>query len=104
MIALNDPQAYANFYESISPENAEELYKQAINQEVMDKEFKDYIQTFETMKKDAATTILEELIITDMDLVITILDNLSSKKRSEILGAMDPQNAASCSRLLSPIQ
>ena len=104
MIALNDPQAYANFYESISPENAEELYKQAINQEVMDKEFKDYIQTFETMKKDAATTILEELIITDMDLVITILDNLSSKKRSEILGAMDPQNAASCSRLLSPVQ
>ena len=104
MIALNDPQAYANFYESISPENAEELYRQAINQEVTDKEFKDYIQTFETMKKDAATTILEELIITDMDLVITILDNLSSKKRSEILGAMDPQNAASCSRLLSPIQ
>lgn len=104
MIALNDPKAYSNFYETISPENAEELYKQAINQEVVDKEFKDYIQTFENMKKDAAATILEELIITDMDLVITILNNLSSKKRSEILSAMDPQNAASCSRLLSPVQ
>ena len=104
MIALNDPKAYSNFYETISPENAEELYKQAINQEVVDKEFKDYIQTFENMKKDAAATILEELIITDMDLVITILNNLSSKKRSEILSAMNPQNAASCSRLLSPVQ
>lgn len=104
MIALNDPKAYSNFYETISPENAEELYKQAINQEVVDKEFKDYIQTFENMKKDAAATILEQLIITDMDLVITILNNLSSKKRSEILSAMDPQNAASCSRLLSPVQ
>ena len=104
MIALNDPKAYSSFYESISPENAEELYKQAINQEVTDKRFKEYIQTFETMKKDAVATILEELIITDMDLVITILENLSSEKRSEILSAMDPKNAASCSKLLAPVQ
>ena len=104
MIALNDPKAYASFYESIAPENAEELYKQAINQEVTDKRFKDYIQTFETMKKDAVATILEELMVTDMDLVITILENLTSDKRSEILSAMDPKNAASCSKLLAPAQ
>ncbi|WP_317367316.1 hypothetical protein [uncultured Tyzzerella sp.] len=104
MIALNDPKAYSTFYESIAPENAEELYKQAINKEVTDKKFKGYIQTFETMKKDAVATILEELIITDMDLVITILENVSSDKRSEILSAMDPKNAASCSKLLAPIQ
>lgn len=104
MIALNDPKAYSSFYESISPENAEELYKQAINKEVTDKRFKEYIQTFETMKKDAVATILEELIITDMDLVITILENVSSDKRSEILSAMDPQNAASCSKLLAPVE
>lgn len=104
MIALNDHKAYSSFYESISPENAEELYKQAINKEVTDKRFKEYIQTFETMKKDAVATILEELIITDMDLVITILENVSSDKRSEILSAMDPKNAASCSKLLAPVE
>lgn len=104
MIALNDPKAYSSFYESISPENAEELYKQAINKEVTDKRFKEYIQTFETMKKDSVATILEELIITDMDLVITILENVSSDKRSEILSAMDPKNAASCSKLLAPVE
>lgn len=104
MIALNDPKAYSSFYESISPENAEELYKQAINKEVTDKRFKEYIQTFETMKKDTVATILEELIITDMDLVITILENVSSDKRSEILSAMDPKNAASCSKLLAPVE
>ncbi len=102
MIALNDPKAYASFYESIAPENAKELYKQAVNKEVQDKEFKVYIQTFEGMKKDAAKSILEELITTDMDLVITILQNLSSEKRSEILSVMDPKNAASCSKLLYP--
>lgn len=104
MIALNDPKAYSSFYESISPENAEELYKQAINKEVTDKRFKGYIQTFETMKKDAVATILEELITTDTDLVVTILENVSSDKRSEILSTMDPKNAASLSKLLAPIK
>lgn len=104
MIALNDPKAYSSFYKSIAPENAEELYKQAISKEVTDKKFKEYIQTFETMKKDSVATILEELMVTDMDLVITILQNLSSDKRSEILSAMDSKNAASCSKLLAPMQ
>nr|WP_317358333.1 hypothetical protein [uncultured Tyzzerella sp.] len=104
MIALNDPKAYATFYETIAPENAEKLYKEAVNKQVVDKKFKDYVQTFENMKKDAATKILEELITTDMDLVITILQNLSSEKRSEILSTMDPKNAASCSKLLYPAQ
>ena len=104
MIALNDPKAYAKFYEGISPENAEELYKQAVDKDVKDKRFKEYIQTFENMKKDAVSTILEELMITDIDLVIDILKNLSSEKRSEILSVMDPKNAASVSKLLAPVK
>lgn len=104
MIALNDPKAYAKFYEGIAPENAEELYKQAVDKDVKDKRFKEYIQTFENMKKDAVSTILEELMITDIDLVIDILKNVSSEKRSEILSVMDPKNAASISKLLAPIK
>ncbi len=102
MIALNDPKAYSSFYESIAPENAERLYQESIQKVDIDKQFKDYISTFENMKKDAAAKILEELIMTDMDLVITILENLSSTKRSEVLSTMDPKNAASCAKLLSP--
>lgn len=101
LIALNDPKAYSTFYESILPENAQKLYQEAVGQVQNTKEFKDYIATFENMKKDAAAKILEELIMTDMDLVITILDNLTSTKRSEILATMDPVNAASCTKLLS---
>ena len=102
-VALNDPKAYADFYEKISPENAEELYKQAIQKNNTDKRFKNYIQTFEGMKKDAVSKVLEELMLTDSDLVIDILENLSNEKRSEILSAMDPKNAASISKLLAPI-
>lgn len=104
MIALNDPSAYATFYESIAPENAEELYKQVVATEVDDKQLKEYIQTFENMKKDSIASILEELMVTDIDLVISILQNLSSDKRSEVLAAMSTENAASVARLLAPTQ
>lgn len=102
MIALNDPKAYSSFYEGIEPENAEKLYKEATQKVELDKEFKNYISTFENMKKDAASKILEELLTTDTDLVITILKNLSGTKRSEILSTMDSKNAAVISKLLSP--
>lgn len=104
MIALNDPKAYSIFYEKIAPENADKLYKEVINKNINDKKFKEYIKTFENMKKDAAAKILEELILTDMDLVITILENLSSEKRSEVLSKMDSTNAATVTKLLSPQQ
>ncbi len=102
MIALNDAKAYATFFEGIEPENAEKLYKEAVQKVELDKEFKNYISTFENMKKDAASKILEELVTTDTDLVVTILKNLSGTKRSEILSAMDSKNAAAISKLLYP--
>lgn len=101
-IALENSKEYAAYYEKIAPENAEKLYKEAVNKNVKDKKFKEYIKTFESMKKDAVATVLEELLLTDTDLVITILENVSSDKRAEILSAMKPENAAICSKLLSP--
>lgn len=101
LVALNDPKAYSSFYEKVSPENAEKLYKEAVSKVSLDKEFKEYISTFENMKKDAASKILEELVLTDIDLVTTILQNLTSLKRADILSAMDPQNAATITKLLS---
>lgn len=59
LIALNDPSAYTAFYESISPENAEVLYQEAVAQNELSQEFKTYAQTFENMKKDAAASVLE---------------------------------------------
>lgn len=102
IIAFNDTNAYANFYESIYPENAEKIYKEIVVQNQNDKKFKAYAQTFESMKKDAAAKVLEELIITDIDLVIKILNSLSTEKRAEILSNMQPENSAICIKLMSP--
>lgn len=102
MIANEDPQAYKSFYESVSPDNAEELYKQVVQTANKSAEFTEYIKTFENMKTSPATAIIEELVTTDMDLVIEILEALTSDKRGDILAAMNATTAASVTKLLSP--
>lgn len=102
MIAENDPTAYSSYYESIEPDTAKEIYKEITENAQTDKEKKQYTQTFENMKKDAAAKVLEEMMGTDMDLVVQILNNISSEQRANILGAMDPANAASCARQMAP--
>lgn len=102
LVALNDPNAYKNFYEDISPENAEQLYKEVATTVTADKELKNYVQTFENMKKDAAAAVLSNMISTDMDLVVRILNNISDEQRGAILSAMDPADAASVAKQMAP--
>ncbi len=102
MIAENDPNAYSAYYESVYPENADAIYKEVVAQQAVDKELKKYVQTFENMKKDAAAKVLEEMIGTDMDLVVRILNNISPEQRGAILGAMESENAAAAAKQMAP--
>ncbi len=101
-IAENDTKAYKDYYESIYPENADKIYREEVKQEAADKELKKYVQTFENMKKDAAAKVLEEMIGTDMDLVVRILNNIGSEQRGAILGAMESDKAAAAAKQMAP--
>ena len=101
-IAENDTNAYKDYYESVYPENADAIYREVATREAADKELKQYVQTFEGMKKDAAAKVLEEMIGTDMDLVVRILNNISAEKRGAILGAMESANAAAAAKQMAP--
>ncbi len=102
MIAENDPEAYSKFYESIEPETAESIYREIAEASQSDDELKQYVQTFEGMKKDAAAKVLEEMMGTDMELVVQILNNISSDQRGDILSSMEAANAAACARQMAP--
>lgn len=102
MIASNDPDAYKSYYEKISPENADNLYREIVTDSQDDAKLKDYIATFENMKKDSAASVLEQMINTDMDLVVLILSNIDSEQRGNILSAMQPANAAAVTKRLAP--
>jgi len=98
MIAEHDPRAYANFYESIDPLNAEILYPRAAASADYEAAMKKYIREFEAMDEKKVAAILEEMILADMDLVVLILENMDYENAGGVLGEMSPQNASAVSR------
>jgi flagellar motility protein MotE (MotC chaperone) len=102
LLALNDPAAYSAFYEKISPENAQNLYTQAKLTATEKQAIKKYTESFETMSADAAAGVMEEMVQTDINLVVLILKNIDSEQSGKILAAMDPVKAAKVVKRLAP--
>lgn len=102
MIALNDPNAYAKFYEAIDPQNAEALYKEVVGTNQNTKELNNYVATFSDMDEARAAGIFEQMIATDMDLVVLILKNITPETRGAIIGRMAPENGASVAKMMAP--
>ena len=96
-----DIEEYKTFYESIDPENAEQLYKQVVSQMQEDEEVADYVKAYSEMKPKAAASIMESMT-DDLELVAKILSNMKADKRGDILAAMSPDVAASVTKLMEP--
>lgn len=102
-IAANDPDAYSAFYESIYPETAKQIYNSIVAQENADSVTSDYIATFSSMDEGAAAEILETMYVTDLDLVVSILNNMSPDQSGAILAEMEPDSAATVAKRMAPV-
>ncbi len=94
--------SYIEFYETMYPETAKEVYERACEKKEYDKDVKDYVMTYQEMDADSAAAILEKVAITDSNLVVAVLDSLPTETRAEILEAMTTNIAARISKLLAP--
>ncbi|MDE6320164.1 MAG: hypothetical protein K2M22_10785 [Lachnospiraceae bacterium] len=94
-------EEYQKYYQTIDPTTAEYLYKQVVQQVQVDKEIQDYAQAYAEMKPKQAASIFEAMT-DDLDLAAKILDQMSSKDRGNILGAMDAEIAARLTRIMDP--
>lgn len=95
------PEEYQKYYESMDPATAEYLYKQVVEQTSVDKEIKDYAQTYSEMKPAQAASVFEEMT-DDLDLVAKILYQMSAEDRGKILGAMNAETAARLTKIMDP--
>ncbi len=102
MIAENNPEAYKTFYKSMYPETAQEEYAKIVSAQESGKEISDYVSRFTAMDEDKAAGILEVMTVTDLNLVVTILENMSAEKSGAILAAMTPETAASVAKRMAP--
>lgn len=96
-----DIKEYRTYYESIDPENAEVLYKQVVEQLAYQEEVENYAKTYSSMKPKEAAAIFDTMT-DDLQLVADILLNMSTQARADILGKMDPENAAKLTAIMEP--
>ncbi|WP_105618057.1 MotE family protein [Vallitalea okinawensis] len=95
---------YIKFYEVMYPENAEKLYKEAVTDAKYSEDIDEYVKTYEEMDEKSAAAVLTEITSSDMELVILILENISTESRAKIMENMDPNNAARITKNLAPSQ
>lgn len=88
-----DIEEYKKYYESINPTNAEEIYRQVIEQLQYSNAIKEKAEIYRKMKPDAAAKILE-VMTADIDTVAQMLLSMRATESSAILAAMDTTAAA----------
>ncbi len=98
-----DIENYKTYYESIDAANAEEIYKQVIEQLEYDEEVEDYAATYSKMKASAAAAIMDELVEDgNTALAGKILWAMSTQSRADIMAAMTTEYAAAITELMEP--
>ncbi len=96
-----DISEYQKYYESIDPANAEELYKEVVEQEQESQEIQDYVSTYSQMKPKEAAAIFDTMT-DNLELVAKILDEMDTQSAANILGKMDSETAAKVTELMEP--
>ena len=96
-----DINEYKTYYESIEADNAAAIYKQVISQLQKDEEIQDYVKTYTSMKAKNAAAIFDAMT-DDYDLVCEILQAMDASTRSDILAAMNTENAAILTKMMEP--
>lgn len=96
-----DIDEYKQYYESIDPDNAAELYKQVVQQEQTDDQISQYASAYSSMKPAQAAAIFDTMT-DNLALVGKILWAMDAESRGNILGNMDPSTAAAVTKLMEP--
>ncbi len=101
-LATMTSEDFMAYYEAMYPDIAAEAYSELISAKYDKDELDQYIATFKTMNAKSIAPILEEMLTTDMELVILIMENIDKDLAGDVLSKMSATNAAQVVKLMSP--
>ena len=96
-----DINEYKKYYESIDPQNAENLYKQVVEQQEKDDDMSDYVKAYSQMKPKQAAAIFDTMT-DNLELVAKILSAMKADARGDMLGNMKTDTAAKVTKPMEP--
>jgi flagellar motility protein MotE (MotC chaperone) len=97
-----DIEEYKKFYEEIDPTNAEEIYRQVIEQLQVDELVQEQADRFAKMDPKTAAESLQEMT-GDIDLVCEILSAMKPASSAAIMNEMDPLFNAKVAKKMSSL-
>lgn len=97
-----DISEYRSYYEEISPENAEKIYRQVVKEQQYTEKAKQLATTLAGMDAAEAAQTLSEMT-EELDLVCDILENMSERNAAAILQEMDSVYAAQIIKKISTV-
>ena len=93
-IAAGDKEAFAQYFETVSPEVAQEIYSQIIQGQKSDDEHKKFISLFQTLDTKASAQIIETLGSSRIDFITETLSAVKKDIAADIIGQLTPNLAA----------
>lgn len=97
-----DISEYRSYYEEISPENAEKIYRQVLEKLQYSEKAEELSTMYANMEPAQAAQALSNMT-EDLDLVCDILENMSEKNAAAILQEMDSVYAAQITKKISAV-
>ena len=94
LIANADTAAFAEYYETLDPENAQLIYEKIKLQQQIDENVKKFALVYAEMEPAAAAAIFERLGTSEMDMIANTLKAMNKTNSAEILESMTPDFAA----------
>lgn len=97
-------EEYQKYYAEIQPENAEEIYRQVVEQLQYDNKIKEEAKRYEAMDPAAAAKVFEIMCADDLDKVCGIISCMKAKNASAVMNELDPATAAKITKSLTTIE
>lgn len=97
-----DPMAFWRIFQQINPELADHLMQEAAGVAVNQREVRSYLVMLGGMEARAIAAALDNLILTDVDLVAGILNGLAPDLASMVLESMNVDNRVNILRYMRP--
>ena len=101
-LAEGDPLAFASFFESINPDHAARLYEEILGINIRDARWASYIALWGALRPAGVAEVIESMIVTDMPLIISVLEELDLSTQRRIVDALDVETRALILRRLNP--
>ena len=101
-LALENPDAFMLFFETMHPALAEELFRTIASAQFDDEVWRNYLASWSAMHPIQVAAVIEDMLTTDMRLIVRVMLELNEPFRGTVLNHLAPESAGAVLRQMEP--